>query len=63
MDQTNLSLEQKKIPLSRQIELYIESMTSTEKKAYIIAKSHLGSSFQIEKSIGFLAFIRTLNQG
>jgi hypothetical protein len=45
--------------LSIQIEKYIESMTPKEKKAYQIAKSHLGSSFQIEKSIGFIAFVKT----
>jgi len=33
---------------------YIESFTEKEKKAYEIAKSHLGMSFQIEKSNGFL---------
>jgi hypothetical protein len=43
-------------PLKVQIEQYIESMSEKEKKAYAIAKSHLGSSFQIEKSIGFIAF-------
>jgi len=35
-------------------ELYIESLSEKEMKAYIIAKSHLGSSFSLEKSVGFL---------
>lgn len=35
---------------------YISSLSSNEKKAYEIAKSHLESSFDIEKSIGFKKF-------
>jgi len=35
-------------------ELYIESLSEKEMKAYIIAKSHLGTSFSLEKSVGFL---------
>ena len=35
-------------------ELYIESLSEKEMKAYAIAKSHLGSSFSLEKSVGFL---------
>lgn len=32
---------------------YIQSLTEIEKKGYEIAKSHLGSSFSLKKSIGF----------
>jgi hypothetical protein len=32
---------------------YINSLTEIEKKGYEIAKSHLGSSFSLKKSIGF----------
>jgi hypothetical protein len=32
---------------------YVQSLTPKEYKAYNIAKSHLGSSFDIEKSRGF----------
>jgi hypothetical protein len=39
---------------SNQIKEYLISLTEKEKKAYEIAKSHLGMSFQIEKSVGFL---------
>jgi len=35
-------------------EKYLQSLTEKEYKAYCIAKSHLGSSFQLEKSNGFL---------
>ena len=34
--------------------LYIASLSKKEKKAYDIAFQHLGSSFTLEKSIGFL---------
>jgi len=33
---------------------YIDSLDSKEKQAYEIAKSHLGSSFHIIKSNGFI---------
>ena len=35
-------------------ELYVESLNEKELKSYDIAKSHLGSSFSLEKSVGFL---------
>ena len=38
------------------VKQYISSLSSNEKKAYEIAKSHLESSFDIEKSIGFKKF-------
>jgi hypothetical protein len=37
---------------------YLETLTEKEKKAYHIAKSHLGSSFQLEKSNTFLKWKR-----
>jgi hypothetical protein len=33
---------------------YLETLSEKEKKAYYIAKSHLGSSFQLEKSNTFI---------
>ena len=36
------------------LELYITSMTEKEHQAYIIAKSHLGSTFDLGKSLGFI---------
>lgn len=33
---------------------YIETLSPKEKKSYIIAKEHLGMSFQLEKSVGFI---------
>lgn len=35
-------------------ELYVESLSPKELQAYLIAKSHLGSSFHLEKSVGYL---------
>lgn len=40
------------------IEEYINSLNSSEKKALIIARDHLGTSFDIEKSVGFLEYIK-----
>jgi len=36
------------------LKLYLDSLTEKELKSYAIAKSHLGTSFQLEKSLGFL---------
>jgi len=42
-------------PLKEELHmLYISKMTIQERKAYEIAKEHLETSFNIEKSIGFL---------
>lgn len=38
------------------LEMYIESLSEKEKKAYIIAKTHLGDSFSLEKCVGFIEF-------
>ena len=44
-------------------ELYLETLTPKEHKSYIIARDHLGMSFTLEKSVGFLQwkkeFIKT----
>ena len=36
------------------LEKYVESLSEKELKAYHIAKSHLGTSFSLEKSRGFI---------
>lgn len=38
-------------------EMYLKSLSPKEYKAYLIAKDHLGMSFDIEKSIGFLYWL------
>jgi hypothetical protein len=40
---------------------YLESLNEKEKKAYSIAKSHLGSSFQLEKSNTFIQWKKERN--
>jgi hypothetical protein len=45
------SSSQKKMKM---VQEYINTFTEKERKAYEIASSHLGSSFNIEKSIGFI---------
>jgi hypothetical protein len=39
-------------------QLYLETMTEKERKAYEIAKDHLGMSFQLEKSLGYIQFVK-----
>lgn len=44
------------------IEQYINEMTEMEKTVMEIAKDHLGSSFSIEYSVGFITWIREKNK-
>jgi len=37
---------------------YLDSLSEKEKKAYEIARSHLGSSFHLAKSIGYLTWVK-----
>ena len=37
---------------------YISTFTEKEKRAYDIASSHLGSSFNLEKSVGFIQWLK-----
>ena len=56
------------MPISRDkkrealVKAYLKNMSKEERQAYDIAKSHLESSFDIEKSIGFLNYIKTLEK-
>lgn len=43
------------IPLT---ELFLQSLNEKERKSYHIAKDHLGTSFQLEKSVGFIQFCK-----
>jgi hypothetical protein len=36
---------------------YLLSLNDKEKKGYDIAKSHLGSAFRLDKSVGFLQWL------
>ena len=44
--------------LSKAIEEYLKTLTAKQYKAYEIARDHLRDSFQIEKSNGFLLWVR-----
>jgi len=44
--------------LSKAIEEYLKTLTAKQYKAYEIARDHLRDSFQIEKSNGFLSWVR-----
>lgn len=35
-------------------QMYFDSLSEKEKKAFLIAKSHLGSLFTVEKTAGFI---------
>jgi hypothetical protein len=43
-------------------EQYIESLSEKELQAYLIAKSHLGTSFSLEKSLGFIKWLETIKE-
>jgi len=47
------------ITLIKLMEEYLETLSEKEKKSYDIAKEHLGSSFQLEKSVGFLKWVKS----
>jgi hypothetical protein len=42
-------------------EKYLESLTPKEKHAYEIAKNHLGSTFHLIKSNGFIQWKKKIN--
>lgn len=46
----------KKHPLN--ISSYVKSLNNIEKRALEIAKEDLGSSFDLEKSIGYLSWLK-----
>ncbi len=41
------------------LDQYLASLSEKEMKAYLIAKSHLGMSFSLEKSTGFLEWYKS----
>lgn len=44
------------------LEQYVNQLSEKERQAYEIAKSHLGTSFQLEKSVGFLQWKKKQNK-
>lgn len=53
----------KKESLDRLMEEYLKTLCEKERKSYEIAKEHLGTSFQLEKSVGFLKWKKTQTGG
>ena len=49
----------KKIP---NVQKYVNSLSAIEKKALAIAKEDLGSSFNIEKSIGYIEYLNKISK-
>ena len=50
--------ENKSYTTDELVEMYMASMDDKRRKGFIIAQDHLGSSFDIYKSIGFLQFCK-----
>ena len=48
--------------MCKQIEIYIAQLNEQEKLVLEIAKAHLGSSFDIERSIGFTSWLKTQSE-
>jgi len=44
------------------LEKYVESLSEKELKAYHIAKTHLGTSFSLEKSRGFIEWKKKMSE-
>jgi hypothetical protein len=44
------------------IKEYIEQLSDIQKKAYLIAKQHLGSSFHLTKSNGYISWLNEKNK-
>jgi len=40
-------------------EQYLETLSEKERKSYEIAKEHLGMSFQLDKSVGYLKWLKS----
>jgi hypothetical protein len=44
-------------PLKTLDQQYLETLSEKERKSYEIAKEHLGMSFQLDKSVGYLKWL------
>lgn len=58
---TDKGLVDKALTDKQLVEQYIEQLTPSEKIVYVIAQKQLESSFCIEKSIGFLQYVKNLS--
>ena len=46
------------VEIQKSIIEYLQQLSHIERKAYVIAKNHLGSSFNIVKSNGYIDWLR-----
>ena len=58
MENNNISYENVEENLKENVSKYLNSLSEIEYKALEIAKKQLESSFCLEKSIGFLEFLK-----
>ena len=54
--------ESNKTDKQKLLDTYIASLSPLAKKGLEIARDHLDSSFSLEKSIGFMEFVKTQNK-
>jgi hypothetical protein len=60
MKNTEQSMEKQKPTEKEIMKAYLDSLSEKERKGYEIAMSHLGMSFQLEKSLGYLQYKKSL---
>jgi hypothetical protein len=56
----NKELANKELANKELVEKYIAQLSPSEKIVYVIAQKQLESSFSIEKSIGFLEYVKSI---
>lgn len=52
------SIYKQPLEVQKNIYEYLASMDNMQKTAYVIASNHLGSSFNILKSVGYLEWLQ-----
>lgn len=48
--------------LQKMLEDYLKTLTPLELKGYHIAKDHLGCTFDLKKSLGFIAYKKKIEE-
>tara|TARA_B100000900_G_C20457698_1_gene665845 strand:+ start:777 stop:953 length:177 start_codon:yes stop_codon:yes gene_type:complete len=48
--------------LNKMMEDYLKTLTPLELKGYNIAKDHLGCTFDLKKSLGFIAYKKKIEE-
>ena len=52
----SIQITSKSTSIDQLLEMYMQTLSEKEQRAYMIAKSHLGSSFDLSKSVGFVSW-------